>query len=65
MSVEEQRQAMADAEAAGLEYLGPCPSHLGEAWIDIPLPDNQTNRTKVVWPKSSEKMPPTKTSHLL
>ena len=39
---------------AGLELLGPCPPHLGEAWIDIPLPDGQVNRTKVIWPKSIE-----------
>ncbi|KAI0453766.1 alpha/beta-hydrolase [Xylaria acuta] len=57
MSVEEQRIAMAQAEAAGLEQLGPCPSHLGEAWIDIPLPDGQTNRTRVVWPRSSAPCP--------
>ncbi|KAI0382796.1 alpha/beta-hydrolase [Hypomontagnella monticulosa] len=57
MSVEEQRQFFAQAEADGLADLGPCPSHLDEAWIDIPLPDNQTNRTKVVWPKSSGKLP--------
>ncbi|KAH8167937.1 hypothetical protein CIB48_g341 [Xylaria polymorpha] len=57
MSAEEQRVAMAQAEAAGLEELGPCPSHLGEAWIDIPLPDGQTNRTKIVWPKSSTPSP--------
>ncbi|GAP85065.2 putative alpha beta hydrolase fold-3 domain protein [Rosellinia necatrix] len=56
-SVLEQRQTTAAAEAAGLEYIGPCPSHLGEAWIDIPLPDGQTNRTKVVWPKSTGKEP--------
>ncbi|KAI0467523.1 alpha/beta-hydrolase [Xylaria cf. heliscus] len=57
MSVEEQRVAMAQAEAAGLEQLGPCPSHLGEAWIDIPLPDGQTNRTRVVWPRKSAPCP--------
>lgn len=52
-SVREQRQGTAAAEAAGLEYIGPCPSHLQEAWIDIPLPHNQTNRTKLVWPRPS------------
>lgn len=57
MSVEEQRQFMAKAEVDGLDYLGPCPSHLGEAWIDIPLPNNQTNKTKIVWPRSSGKLP--------
>ncbi|TRX90857.1 hypothetical protein FHL15_008261 [Xylaria flabelliformis] len=56
-SIQERRQVMAKAEAEGLEYIGPCPSHLGEAWIDIPLPDGQTNRTKVVWPKSSAPCP--------
>lgn len=56
-SVHEQRQGMAEAEAAGLEYIGPCPSHLHETWIDIPLPNNQTNRTKVVWPRPSGKLP--------
>ena len=58
LSTDEQRQGMAQAEAAGLEYIGPCPSHLCEAWIDIPLPDNQTNRTKLVWPKSSDSEKP-------
>ncbi|KAL4874559.1 alpha/beta-hydrolase [Aspergillus karnatakaensis] len=53
LSTDEQRIMMAEAEAAGLEYIGPCPSHLSEAWIDIPLPDGKTNRTKLVWPKSS------------
>ncbi|RYC62495.1 hypothetical protein CHU98_g3713 [Xylaria longipes] len=56
-SIQELRAAMAQTEAAGLEQLGPCPSHLGEAWIDIPLPDGQTNRTKVVWPRSSVQCP--------
>ncbi|KAI1748575.1 alpha/beta-hydrolase [Xylaria castorea] len=56
-SVHERRLAMAEAEASGLEYIGPCPSHLGEAWIDIPLPDGQTNRTRVVWPRSSAPCP--------
>lgn len=50
-------EQMAEAEAAGLEFIGPCPSHLDERWIDIPLPDGRTNRTKVVWPKSSEEQP--------
>lgn len=53
ISVNEMRQGMAKAEAAGLDDIGPCPSHLDETWIDIPLPDNQTNRTKVVWPRPS------------
>ncbi|KAJ0344257.1 hypothetical protein COL154_010333 [Colletotrichum chrysophilum] len=53
-TVEDQRRGMAQAEAAGLELLGPCPPHLGEAWIDIPLPDGQVNRTKIVWPKPIE-----------
>lgn len=57
LSVHEQRQEMAKAEAAGLDYIGPCPSHLDEAWIDIPLPDKQMNRTKVVWPRPSGKLP--------
>ena len=57
LSTHEQRQEMAKAEAAGLEYIGPCPSHLRETWIDIPLPNNQTNRTKVVWPSPSGKPP--------
>lgn len=48
---------MAKPEAAGLELLGPCPPHLGEAWIDTPLPDNRSNATKVVWPKSSDGLP--------
>ncbi|KAL3459660.1 alpha/beta-hydrolase [Aspergillus heterothallicus] len=52
-STQGQRQAMASAEAAGLAQLGPCPSHLHETWLDIPLPNNQTNRTRLVWPKSS------------
>ena len=56
-SVGEQRRGTAEAEAAGLEYIGPCPSHLKEAWIDIPLPNNQTNRTKVVWPRPSGNLP--------
>ena len=50
----EQRSEMAKFETAGLEILGPCPPHLGEAWINIPLPDNQSNETKVVWPRSSD-----------
>ncbi|KAJ0423290.1 alpha/beta-hydrolase [Aspergillus carlsbadensis] len=54
-SAQEQRQAMATAEAAGLEQLGPCPPHLDETWIEIPLPNNQTNKTKVVWPKVAER----------
>ncbi|OTB07243.1 hypothetical protein M426DRAFT_8971 [Hypoxylon sp. CI-4A] len=58
MATDEQRQSMAVAEATGLESIGPCPSHLGEAWIDIPLPNNQTSRTKVVWPRSSGKQCP-------
>lgn len=53
MSIEEQRLLMAQGEADGLEHLGPCPPHLVEAWIDVPLSDNRTNRTKVVWPKST------------
>ncbi|KAH0843002.1 hypothetical protein AYO21_03283 [Fonsecaea monophora] len=57
LSVDEQRQAMAEAEAAGLEYIGPCPSHLREAWIDIPVAGTQANRTKVVWPNPPAKSP--------
>lgn len=53
----EQRSSMAKLEAAGLELLGPSPPHLGEAWIDIPLPNNQSNRTKIVWPRASDKTP--------
>lgn len=53
-SIEEQRHYMAQAEAEGLELIGPCPSNLCETWIDIPLPDSRTNRTKVVWPKPSK-----------
>ncbi|PLB54891.1 alpha/beta-hydrolase [Aspergillus steynii IBT 23096] len=53
----EQRSEMAKLEAAGLELLGPCPPHLGEASIDIPLPDNQSNATKVVWPRLSDELP--------
>lgn len=53
----EQRSSMAELEAAGLELLGPCPPHLGEEWIDIPLPKNQSNRTKIVWPRSSNESP--------
>ncbi|KAJ5172482.1 alpha/beta-hydrolase [Penicillium capsulatum] len=56
-SVLEQRQLMAECEAEGLELLGPCPPHLGETWIDIPLPNNQINRTKLVWPRSSGGLP--------
>ncbi|KAL2812325.1 alpha/beta-hydrolase [Aspergillus granulosus] len=52
-SAQTQRQAMASAEAAGLAQIGPCPSQLDEIWIDIPLPNSQTNRTKVVRPKPS------------
>ncbi|RWA11055.1 hypothetical protein EKO27_g4049 [Xylaria grammica] len=52
-TLQQQREGMAAAIAAGTEQLGSCPPHLGEAWIDVPLPGNQTNRTKVVWPKSS------------
>jgi acetyl esterase/lipase len=54
-SVNEQRQALAAAEATGLEQLGPCPTHLDETWIEIPVLNSQTNKTKVVWPKPSEK----------
>ncbi|KAI0874531.1 alpha/beta-hydrolase [Hypoxylon argillaceum] len=57
MDVREQRRTLAEAETAGLEYIGPCPPHLGEAWIDVPLPDGQTNRTKVVWPRSLGELP--------
>lgn len=57
LPVHDQRQFMAEAEAAGVESIGPCPSHLGEAWIDIPLPDNHTNRTRVAWPRLSGKPP--------
>lgn len=32
-------------------------STLREAWIDIPLPYNQSNATKVVWPMSSSEPP--------
>ncbi|KAI0412242.1 alpha/beta-hydrolase [Xylaria grammica] len=56
-TLQQQREGMAAAIAGGLEQLGPCPPHLGEAWIDVPLPGNQTNRTKVVWPKSSGASP--------
>ncbi|KAF2971830.1 hypothetical protein GQX73_g1734 [Xylaria multiplex] len=56
-SVKDQRQSTATAEAAGLEYIGPCPPHLDEEWVDIPLPDGQTNRTKVVWPRPSGEAP--------
>ncbi|KAL2825688.1 alpha/beta-hydrolase [Aspergillus pseudoustus] len=54
-AVEIQRQAIASAEAAGLAQLGPCPPHLDETWLDIPLPhttSNETNRTKIIWPKA-------------
>ncbi|KAL2859223.1 alpha/beta-hydrolase [Aspergillus pseudodeflectus] len=54
-SLNEQRLAVASAEASGLDRLGPCPPHLDETWIEIPLPNNQTNKTKVVWPKALEK----------
>ncbi|KAI0100809.1 alpha/beta-hydrolase [Nemania sp. FL0031] len=56
-SVHEQRQGMATAIVEGLEYIGPCPPQLSEAWIDVPLSNGQTNRTKVVWPKSSGDQP--------
>ncbi|KAI1212030.1 alpha/beta-hydrolase [Annulohypoxylon truncatum] len=54
ISIETQRQSMAQGEAEGLKLLGPCPSHLSEAWIDILLPGGRTNRTRVVWPKPAE-----------
>lgn len=57
LSLHEQRESMAKAEAAGLEYIGTCPSHLGEAWVEVPLPDGQTNRTKVVWPRLPKGQP--------
>lgn len=50
---EQQRDYMREAERSGLDYIGPCPAHLAEAWIEIPLPDGRTNRTRVVWPRSS------------
>ncbi|KAJ5171299.1 alpha/beta-hydrolase [Penicillium coprophilum] len=53
----EQRSSMVKLEAAGLELLGPCPPHLGEAWVDIPLPNNRSNRTKIVWPRPSDGLP--------
>ncbi|KAI1125972.1 alpha/beta-hydrolase [Nemania abortiva] len=56
-SVQAQREGMEKAIVEGLEYIGPCPPQLGETWIDIPLPDGQTNPTKVVWPKSSGEPP--------
>ncbi|CAH0054970.1 unnamed protein product [Clonostachys solani] len=57
ISVEERREQMALAEADGVQYIGRCPDDLDEKWIDVPLPDGQTNRTKVVWPKSSAANP--------
>ncbi|KAI0203598.1 alpha/beta-hydrolase [Astrocystis sublimbata] len=52
LSADQQRQFMIQAEATGLEDIGPCPPHLGEAWVEIPLPDGQVNKTKIVWPRS-------------
>ncbi|OTA95608.1 hypothetical protein M434DRAFT_393662 [Hypoxylon sp. CO27-5] len=52
-SVEVMRAQLVDAEAAGVEEMGPCPDDLDEAWIDIELKDGWKSRTKVVWPKSS------------
>lgn len=44
---------MAALETEGIQYIGQCPPHLGETYIDIPLPGGGTNRTMVVWPKAS------------
>ncbi|KAJ4020326.1 hypothetical protein NW761_015113 [Fusarium oxysporum] len=50
--VEDQRSYMRQFEDAGLEFIGPCPTHLNEATLDIPLSNGRMNRIKVVWPKS-------------
>lgn len=39
----------------GLEALGPCPPHLKETTIQVPLPDGTTQRTVVFWPANTTK----------
>ncbi|KAL4960733.1 alpha/beta-hydrolase [Aspergillus stella-maris] len=49
----EQHLAMLKYEAAGLEILGPCPPHLHETSITIPLTANRSNTTKIIFPRPS------------
>ncbi|KAF3768121.1 hypothetical protein M406DRAFT_70217 [Cryphonectria parasitica EP155] len=49
-SVAESRQFMQKWTEEGLTILGPCPPHLKQDTIKVPLPDGTTSRSIVVWP---------------
>lgn len=46
------REAMKALTEAGLKQLGPCPPHLVETTIEIPLPDGTSSRTIITRPAS-------------
>lgn len=47
------RKAMDTFTEAGLNVLGPCPAHLRETTIRVPLPDGTSQRTVIFWPVNS------------
>ncbi|KAL1857529.1 hypothetical protein Daus18300_010287 [Diaporthe australafricana] len=46
----QRREGMSKLNQAGLNVLGPCPPHLAETTIEIPLPDGTTSRTIITRP---------------
>lgn len=49
----EQRRRMLEWTEQDLEILGPCPAHLSQDTIEVPLPDGTTYRTIIVRPTSA------------
>ncbi|KAI3391568.1 hypothetical protein diail_7146 [Diaporthe ilicicola] len=46
----QRREGMKGLNQAGLDVLGPCPPHLAETTIEIPLPDGTSSRTIITRP---------------